>query len=593
MPLPYPDIPDLQPQNWIDLELLGPRDLQTYVKYPGLGAGSRFWPNWRGCGAMGEVVDVADSMHVVFVDPGPKGELITIANSLLIQLDQGWVFYSYRLPDLSNPDLPGEESLRHFFYVGKRDWPVSEAGLGVVQFKESHELRIALDMITGQATLVTPAYRAMSINDRVTLKLERYRGQDDYLDTLEQGKILTAQDLGQPLEWRVSKNQLDAISNGFVDASYSLVYATPTIETASPVQRLQVQASVTGLLPALTIKDFNDSALDPEDFPEGAILQVPLYPGILAGDVVVLYADSASHLIKTQRVDPSTLDSQVLTFMLEYAWLAANTGQQLTLAYEYARLAAAGRSVDLTVMLSQPLDLPPPIVEGAIPEGSSTDRGYLNASAATAGVYVRVPDTVIIGAGDQVQMHWQGHAGTGSIIVTTPESGNARRFFIPPSAVPANMGKRVDVFYQILIKDQGTFKSCVFDLEIRRINSGWPVIQLTEPPGGSPLSLARVASTGAVLTLQSWVFMAAGQWVNIRVTGLNPAGAATDFNVRAGNAEPVTDSEYASRQLRALLPRAGLQALKLDTRFNIHVKVSFDKGASYVSFPDASILLIA
>lgn len=315
MPLPAPEIIGLEPENWIDLDKLGAAPLMTWIKYPGLDQFSEFWPNWRGCSALGEALDFADSKHTVEDIPGPNGERIDIVNDLVRRLDQGWVFYSYLIPDLTDPDLPGEESERRFFYVGKRDVPEQTGGLKVVQFKESHDLKIDVDWIVGQATVVAPAYAAMSIGDKVTLRLEfSYDEDSDPEDEFETFITLTAENLNRPLEWKVPKGRLSVNEDWLVDASYSIVYATPTVSTASPVQRLQIVRNVTGQLPPLTIKDFPDPVLDPEWFPDGVVLQVPLYPRIQEDDVVVLYADSNGPQIQALRVDLSTLDSRMLEF---------------------------------------------------------------------------------------------------------------------------------------------------------------------------------------------------------------------------------------------------------------------------------------
>ncbi len=606
MALPMPSVPALHPvENWIDLVQLGTSDLDTYIYHPDI-ADSSFWINWRGCDPQGNVVDVFDIKYTVIGDPGPDGAQVFIENVNVQALDQGYVFYSYRIESTDVPGQQGEESLRRFFYVGTRERQGVIPALAVAQFKQSHQLQIILDWIKGEAVVVVPPYRAMSTGDTVTLTLAIYL-TDELFETLILPKVLAPEDLGQPLQWAVGKNDLATFAGFFVDVSYSIAYAVPTTCSFSPVQRLEVvkQAPISRL-PALVIKDFNESALNPEAFPDGVRLQVPLYPDIQVGDTVVVYADSVAasrqpldlsrDQVKALQVDISTLDSQVLEFTLDYPWLQANNGRQMQLGYTYARLNATESGDVLAVMLSKPLHLPAPIVEQATAEdsGGGPPRGYLYADDVTAGVYVRVPDEAELGLDGQVQMHWQGHASTGSIIVTEPMPNEPRRYFIPPAAIPANMDKRLEVFYQVTTANgEGPFKSRAFDLAIYAPDEGWPTIQLTVPPALNELSLALVPPSGAEFTLDSWMFMAAGQRVRVRVDGLDRDDNPLRIMLRHGAAELVTDAEFTAGKLQVTFALSGLQALKLDNDFDVWVCTSFDDGDTYVPFEGAVIRLIS
>ncbi|GAB7529475.1 hypothetical protein PS3A_18840 [Pseudomonas sp. 3A(2025)] len=597
MPLPAPTVIGLEPENWIDLDKLGTEALVTWIKYPGLDQYSEFWPNWRGCSALGEALDFADSKHTVEDPVSPNGERIEIGNDLLRRLDQGWVFYSYLIPDVADPNLPGEESERLFFYVGKRDVPNPPdptGGLGVAQFKESHDLQIALNQIVGHATVVAPAYAAMSVGDKVTLRLEfSYDENSDPGYEHEYVLTLEAHHLNRPLEWKMPKGQFVIFDGGLVDARYSIVYAKPTVPTTSPVQRLRIVKDVTGQLPPLAIKDFPDPVLDPERFQDGAILQVPLYPGIQADDVVVLYADSDSPQIQSLRVDPSTLDSRVLEFFLPYAWLAANNGYSMKLTYQYARAAATGRAEALEMPLRRTPNLKTPIVENATADG--LDKGHLLAVNQTGGVYVRIPDDAEIGTPERLEMHWQGHASTGSAVVDRPESGTPRRFRIPSTAVPANMRKHVEVFYRLWVDGEGPFTSGKYDLEVRAPimpGAGWPTIQVSLPANAPPISLAAAQTQGARLTLGAWMFMAPGQRVNVRLNGEDADGGDVWHDVRSGDQELVTQAESSARKVDVPVPLEVLSAFKCPSLLTVYVKTSFDDGGHYEDFYSLPVDLI-
>lgn len=116
-------------------------------------------------------------------------------------LDQGWVFYSYEIEDSSQPDGRGEESLRRFFYVGKRAG--SSTLLPVPQCKESHDLHLDPDLLVDNVFIVTLPYRAMLPGDEVKLSLVRFFGEGDPYDDLVLKKTLTDADVKQPLHWTI------------------------------------------------------------------------------------------------------------------------------------------------------------------------------------------------------------------------------------------------------------------------------------------------------------------------------------------------------------------------------------------------------
>lgn len=594
--LPPPNVPDLQADNSIDLDLLGDKNLETLIDYPGIAEGDFFWPNWRGCGAQGEVVDYFDDLIEIGIgDLLPDGMPVSITNAQLKALDQGWVFYSYIPMDVTQPDNRGEESQRRFFYVGKRSAQVTL--LPVLQFKESHDLGVDLSQVPANgATLVMLPYRAMAVGDKVTLSVARFFDDDIPYQPFTRTKTLTGAEVGQPLEWTLPKNELEIIVDGRIEISYSIVYATPTEATVSARQSLKIIKPTAPLLPRISIKGLTGGALDPEAFPDGITLVVALlYPGIEVGDDVLLYADSDTQQIRVLTVDPSTLDSRVLEFSLDYGWLSANNGKEARFTYQYARVGASGTSTPLSLQLRKPLHLPPPIVEDVILEDSEEGeykKGYLLAERIIGGVRIKVPEEAVIGADDKVQMHWDGYGPTG-VHVADPTVADAQRFYIPPAAVPANMGKRLEVSYRVTPQGEGSVRSEVFNLEIRDMIKGWPEIQITSPSApGNKLSLAQVGAQGATLSLGSWTYMAAGQRVKIKAVGVLDAGGRDTIYLREGDDETVTDAEYSVGELLSTLPRAFLQRLKLNEQFDVAVETSFDQGHSYKVFSLISCQLI-
>ncbi|RXT60244.1 hypothetical protein [Pseudomonas syringae] len=585
---PAPKVPDLQqPGNYLDLDQLGSADLTTWIDYPGIKNGDRFMPNWRGCGALGEVDDyVNDLIEVAGLQP--EGMLLMITNPLLMRLDQGWVFYSYVVEGSI------EESQRLFFYVGKR--PSAAAGLGVPQCKESHDLKLDPGLLwdLSELSIVTPSYLAMREGDRVTLTLDLYYSDGSFALPVILSRVLALEEVGQPLQWSIPTNELVPIeTGGFALMSYLIEYGDPALTTVSVTQSLAMVIPSLALLPALKIKDFSGGSLDPEAFPGGITLLIDPF-GMQINDDVVVYISSGNQLVQTLRADISNIDSGVLQFSLAKAWLSANNGKNIELMYQYARPGHAASSLPLKVTLSRPLDLPVPVIDDAQIESAEEWGvvGYIHASLLLSGVKIRIPKDVFIGDDYTIQMHWEGNTGTGSFIAD-PSPDNPHLFIIPSTAVPANMDKWVSVYYSVVSPLQsGT--SPVFKLEVRGLSSVWPYIQIMRPRvTDTLLYLGCVPPEGALLELASWAYMAPGQRVRIKVTGLSQSGSPQALGLRTGAAEPLTEAEYDARQVPVILPRDFLDSLQRKSLTNIvTVEVSFDDGANYTQFPSINFIVL-
>lgn len=592
--LPPPKVPGLGPDNSIDLEQLGNDDLETFIDYPGLAEGDQFWPNWRGCSATGEVIDYFNDL--VIVGPGeltPQGMRVYIANYQLKALDQGWVFFSFQMDDPSAPDGRGEESLRIFFYVGKRS---ASSALPVPQLLESHDLHVDVSQIgPGGATVVTLPYQAMSVGDMVTLEVLFSRPDLGMEQPIKQTKELVASNLRKPLEWLVDQSSFLLFEDGYAELEFSVVYANPTVPTQSHKQTIDLIPPTPPLLPALVIEQAVGDMLDPDAYPDGVTLIIPAYPGMQVDDHIVLSGIGDTRVMITLRVDQSTVDSGRVEMTLGYDWLSANNGNDVSLSYRYARVGSAGTSESLELTLRKPLNLPPPIIEGAIREGEDDEyKGYLWGRNVTNGAYCNVPQEAVIGSGDKVQMVWEGHVNGGRYIAD-PTVGNPKRFQIPKQNMPANLGKRVPVYYQVTLPGEtNPYKSRRFNLEIKDIEAGWPTIQIKSPPApGNRVSLASV-TTAVELELGTWTFIAEGQRVRVIAKGLLTTGGEARFNLREGDAqEVVTEDEYYLGKVKVNLPKTFLETLKINEQFDVLVETSFDGGETYKEFPRISPQLIA
>jgi hypothetical protein len=464
--------------------------------------------------------------------------------------------------------------------------------LPVAQFKESHDLKLDLEQVgSAGATVVAPAYQAMSLGDTVTLNVKLYFA-GEYYDTIKRTRTLTATDIGHPIQWTVQKADLDILFEGdHLEVSYNIVYASPTVPTGSEEQTLYiVDSSTPELLPRPTSRDFEDDSLDPEDHLDGITLSIEPYPGIQVDDYVLLYAVGETRVILAIRVDQTSIDSQKLDIPFGYEWLAANNGNEVSLMYQYARAGGAGSSMASSLLLRKPVNLPPPIIKDVVREGEDDEfKGYLLGRSTTNGLTIDIPSDAVIGANDKVQMVFEGFKPGGHYIAD-PTLGNPRQFKIPKQYVPANLGKRLYVFYEVTPPGKEPYKSRRFDLQIKDLDSGWPDIQIISPPG-SPVSLEKVTDA-VTFRLGSWTFMAEGQRVRITAKGALQAGGQGTYDVRPSDAEVVTDDEYNAGKVEAKLPREFLASLKLNEQFDVTVEISFDGGFTYKSLPSISPQLV-
>lgn len=470
--------------------------------------------------------------------------------------------------------------------------------LPVVQFKESNSLVVDVSKLGPEgATVAAPSYQAMSVDDKLTLTVKIFLLGDE-VDRIIRTKTLVAEDIDQPISWTVPKDALAVWYDGSMEVSYSITYATPTISTESNVQTLAIIDSSVGGIPPSTsllsppeVKGLVGDTLDPESHPGGITLLVPMYPGIEVDHTVLLYATGDTRLIKSLRVDQTNIDSEILQLAVGYSWLVANKGSEVSFMYQYASVGSAGTSTPLLVKLREPRNLPLAIIKDVIREGEDDEnKGYLPARLTTNGITIDIPPEAIIGDG-VATMVFDGFKPGGHYIAD-PSLGNPRRFLIPKLYVPANLGKRLLVYYQVTPPGEEPYTSTRFDLQIRNIEDGWPTPQIKSPAApGNVLSLKSVTDV-VTFSLGSFTFMAAGQRVRISATGVLAAGGEETFNLREGAAEVISEAEYYAGVIYATLPRTYLAKLKLNEQFDVKAEVSFDSGFSYKKMPTISPKLV-
>ena len=461
--------------------------------------------------------------------------------------------------------------------------------LPVVHVKESHALKVdpEPDPSIDVFTLAVPPYERMMCNDKVTLT---WQGVFD--DGFEDGAWISTQTVtvgGDVLCWSMDLSYVAFIAGGSARVSYSIEYADSQAgEEDSPVQTFNIAAPDSTCLPGVAIEGHTGSSLDPEAFPEGILLKVAAYTDMQIGDDVLLYASGplgSDTRILAWRVDQRTVDTGEITFTLEPSWLQQQLNETVTFAWQYARPGAAGSSAPLALQIKAAWRPAAPSVIGAQPESRRAvpGQGYIDAFLLRAGAQVLIPEEAGLNADDVVEVHWQGFGETGCWIATEADPGNPFQFSVPPSAVPANMGKRLNVIYTVARPGEPKATSQPFDLRIVPL----PVARLSTVQcacvDAGTLRLSCVPATGADITLNRWIFMAEHQLVTIRVESSVSHVVLED--------EPVTSAHLDDGKVTGSLSRAYLESLGQGTRLSLKVRVSFDDGYSYTDFPSVELTM--
>ena len=459
----------------------------------------------------------------------------------------------------------------------------------VVQIKQSHDLALCTaDVGQDGGIAVVPVFNEMRAGDNLTLRWQGFYGgqpDDEWTFTCPLDDLA----IEQPLVILIPKSVINFSQEA--EVSYQLARSSDGSVIDSPVQTFVIRAPVAQRLLAPAIESHDASQpIDPGLFPQGIVVQIVDYSGMQAGDDVLLYADGApddGSLVMSLRVPQNFRQTDGLQFSIGQPWLLLNQGQPVRLTYQYARPGAAMSSEPLVFQVLEPLDLPAPIVERAQAEGGADEhKGFLLASAAISGVYIKVPESVPLEAGDQLEVHWQGDPAGGQHVATSAaNSQDPRLIFIPATAVAANMGgenKRFAVYYRLMPLSGTSYDSQPFRLRVQPLpQHQYPMIQWTR--GTSTLSLKTVPANGEEWRLAKWPFLAQGQLLTVEATGVTPAETAAHTVVRA--ALPLTPQEAIAPYVLGRLSLIFLRTLKLNTAITLKVQVSFDGGKTPTYFP--------
>ncbi|MCF5806348.1 hypothetical protein [Pseudomonas tremae] len=471
-----------------------------------------------------------------------------------------------------------------------------DSSLPVVQLKESHAL--ALDTtdkpLGGSYTLVVAPSARTSPGDKVKVAWQGF-SSDGFRDELFSDEhIVTASD--RVLSWVLDPTHVSFIEGGTAQMSYRVEYSDDPGEFFdSDIQTIDIKPTSAPRLTAFSIDNNTGGPVDPVDYPQGMNLNVDVYPDIQVGDCVLCYIQGGPgepQVIDYLLIDQSIIDKGTFQFTVEQPWLEKNINERAVFEYQYARYGKAESSYALNIEIKEAYLSMPPIIEGAEPGAPGPpvrshkkvpSQGYISAMSLRAGARVRIPPSEELMDGDTVEVQWQGFGTSGQYVTSVSEPEDERLFLIPASAVPANMGKHVNVLYRINRPGKTLITSEVFILLITPLPThNYTTVQCSCTDIGR-LLLNCVPESGAVVTLRKWVFMAPGQRVTIEANSGTSEWPLSDF--------PITQTHIDQGQITATLSKSFLTQLGVGARLILNVSVSFDDGNSFTRFPAVSLVL--
>jgi hypothetical protein len=586
---PKPTVPAIDADNAIDVDKLGISKLLTYINYPEIenGGGDLLHLNFRGCAVDGTVVDELNNQVLVDEDKlTPEGMPAEIENHTIVNLRGGLAFYSYKVQKFGD-NAPGDESLRIYFYIGKR--PRARLPLPVLQIRESHDLHLDLSIAPAQLGVRLAPYEAMTAGDIVTLHCRRFDSSgDEYLPALAYPSEVTKTDLDKPFALFLNKSDLRRVDGGRIELRYGIQYVGTTIEkTLSATQTIQLVAPTTAQLPALKIVGHTSGVpINPAQFPEGLPLRIDTWPGIEVGDELLCHVHSdleeVEPLVLKARVDVSTIDKGFIDLLVPAQWVKASNGAPIDLQYQFAWIDSALSATPYPATIRGPLHLPMSIVEDAKPgEDPVEGEGEIETEfLVSKGVNIRIDDEASYTPGDGIKVIWAGFGTTGAHSVTEPVTPGGRLFNIPAQYIPANMGKSVPVYYEITpLGDNVAQKSAVYTVRVLPVplNRYLAIQSVQAQSSGGKIKISQVAAQGEKFSFsRGWAYIRQGQTLNALLVGIDASGQGLTYPIF--NNHSVTSTEAETKVVEKFVLKAELQKFQLGS-VTVRVMITYEPGA--------------
>ena len=233
-------------------------------------------------------------------------------------------------------------------------------------------------------------------------------------------------------------------------------------------------------------------------------------------------------------------------------------------------------SDEWVITVGASLDLIAPTVVGAT-------GGVLDPMQAIAGAKV-----VVAYAGmnttDSIALSWNGQ-----LDITPPQYGSnlgSVTFDIPAWAVGAVIGKTINVLYVVARNGVSTLSDTLM-LQVAKLpESALEAPKIAQAPDDQNLDVS-VLTADADLSVKPWPFINAGQRISLRFEGTKADGTPYNWSHPTWQDLPISSTAMPSTTVEL----SHLEALKNGSGLNLIFEVSFDGGATKISFPHRTLVV--
>ncbi|WP_081032800.1 Ig-like domain-containing protein [Pseudomonas coronafaciens] len=357
------------------------------------------------------------------------------------------------------------------------------------------------------------------------------------------------------------------------------------------------EAADSRVLKGAVVDGVKDGQMDAALQSAGTKLTVP-FAETQEGDSVTAYWQSAEGgdpvVLGTQSVDAKNVNLDLI-FNISAATVKAALSKNASVYYVIERKGLGGkiqkfRSQEESFSVG-------PRVAGLLlpaPEVSASVEWVLDPMSAQDGTKVVIRPYPTIAVGDTVRLFWIGTDGPGTPIIkeqTVSSVGAALVFIIPASAIGADTGTEVWVYYQVTRKGMASpIDSEDTVIYIEMLGQDDLAVPVIKQAPGDMLDLGSV-KTDIVVTLKKWPFMAAGQRVWLRLEGTAKDASPVEINV--WTARLLTDAD-AKQDISITIARAEFDRLGAGSSFLVYAKVTLDgdfTDAFAEDFPTLNVVI--
>ncbi|WP_150668009.1 hypothetical protein [Pandoraea anhela] len=328
--------------------------------------------------------------------------------------------------------------------------------------------------------VTVPMWELMAAGD----KLEWFWTGVSPAGTTSGSVILDRTQVTRPYVFAVPRTVVDANANGreSVSVSYRVTRAGSEVAQNSAINQFRVTPPLAERLAAPSVDQASGGiTLDPDSVPpQGATIRIPIYDGMISGDLVYVRFGSAvgPELIGTIDVTKNLVGHE-LTILVPKSKVQQYLGGPVVV--NYSVLSPGGKlrdSANLVLNIATEVKWPAPRVDEA-------DGDSLDPVVAAGGVTTRILRSTQMERNDRLVLHWGAPGDPGyyidSITVSTQRD---YRFLVEPEDVAPWIGKTVPVRYEV-VRAGVTFRSETLNLRIgASATEPLPAPTIPEAPNG-------------------------------------------------------------------------------------------------------------